>query len=91
MVGRLIRQGAPTLGDCVRRRPCPLTSLLNFERETNVISFTSEDETWISQPYDDALVVTMTIGNYNTHHILIDSGSFADIVFMTVFEKMKLV
>lgn len=58
------------------------------KRETDVISFTSEDETRISQPHDDALVVKMTIRNYNTHHILIDKGSFADILFMTAFEKM---
>lgn len=32
----------------------------------------------------------MTVGNYNTHCILIDNGSSVDILFMQAFEKMKL-
>jgi hypothetical protein len=44
----------------------------------------------IFYPHDDALVVTMMIGNYNIHRILVDNGSSADILFLPAFEKMKI-
>ena len=41
-------------------------------------------------PHDDALVVTLLISNYNVYKVLIDTGSSADILFMTTFEKMAI-
>jgi hypothetical protein len=36
-------------------------------------------------------VVTLFISNYNVYKVLIDTGSSADILFMSAFEKMAIV
>ena len=40
--------------------------------------------------YDDALIVSGIIANFTVQRILIDSGSSADILFISAFEKMKV-
>jgi hypothetical protein len=41
-------------------------------------------------PHDDAIVVTLLISNYNVHKVLIDTGSSANILFISTFEKMTI-
>jgi hypothetical protein len=52
--------------------------------------FTDEDLQGIAFPYDDALMVTLLISNYNVYKVLIDTGSLADILFMGALEKMAI-
>ncbi|GFY86564.1 hypothetical protein Acr_05g0002030 [Actinidia rufa] len=54
------------------------------------ITFSSDDLRGLHLPHDDALVVSAVIANFNVQRILIDSGSSADILFISAFEKMKI-
>jgi hypothetical protein len=49
--------------------------------EPVVLSFSEEDARGVVMPYDDALVVTLTVANHGIHRILVDNGSSADILY----------
>jgi hypothetical protein len=44
----------------------------------------------MSLPHIDALVITLTIANHNIHHILVDNGSLADILYWSAFTYMNI-
>ena len=46
-----------------------------------VIGFTEEDARRLHYPNDDALVVSIQVGDYNTYQILVDNESSADILY----------
>ena len=51
-----------------------------------VIGFLEEDARRLHHPYDDALVVSLRVGEYNMHRVLVYNGSSADILYYPVFE-----
>jgi hypothetical protein len=53
-----------------------------------IIGFSDDDYAGVSLPHTDALVVTLTIANYQTRRILVDTGSSADILFKSAFDYM---
>ena len=55
-----------------------------------VIGFTEEDARGLYHPHYDALVVSIWIGDYNTHRVLVDNGSFADILYYPTFQQMRI-
>ena len=46
-----------------------------------VIGFTEEDVRRLHYPNDNALVVSIWVGDYNTYQILVDNESSADILY----------
>lgn len=38
----------------------------------------------------DTMVTTLNIDNYNVYHVLVDSGSTVDILYLLAFSRMKL-
>jgi hypothetical protein len=58
--------------------------------ESVMLSFLKEDARRVVMPYDDALVVTLTVTNHAIHRILVDNGSFADILYWLVFQHMGI-
>ena len=50
-----------------------------------IIEFSEKDARRLHHPHDDALVVNIWIGDYNTHRVLVDNGSSADILFYPAF------
>ncbi|XP_057506533.1 uncharacterized protein LOC130789734 [Actinidia eriantha] len=54
------------------------------------ITFSNDDLRGLHLPHDDALIVSAVIANFNVQRILIDSGSSADILFISAFERMKI-
>ena len=44
----------------------------------------------IEQPYDDPLVIMLTIERFNTRRMLVDNGSSANVMYITAFQQMKL-
>ena len=52
--------------------------------------FSEEDVRGVKQPHDDPLVIMLAIEGFNTGRILVDSGSFADIIYMSTFQQLKL-
>jgi hypothetical protein len=53
-----------------------------------IIGFSDDDYAGVSLPHTDALVITLTIENYQTRRILVDIGSLADILFKSAFDYM---
>ena len=48
------------------------------------IVLSEQDVKGIKQPHDDPLVIMLTIERYNTRRVLVDNGSSADVMYMTV-------
>ena len=54
------------------------------------MSFNEEDTKGVKQPHNDPLVIMLTIEGFNTKRILVDNGSSADIIYLPVFQQLKL-
>ena len=48
--------------------------------------FFEEDVRGVKQPYDDPLVIMLTIEGFNTRRILMDNGSSANIIYLFAFQ-----
>ena len=46
-----------------------------------IIGFSEENARCLHHPHDDAFIVNIRVGDYNTHRVLVDNGSFADILY----------
>ena len=51
-----------------------------------VIGFLEEDARRLHHPYVDALVVSIRVGDYNMHRVLVDNGSLVDILYYPAFQ-----
>ena len=51
-----------------------------------IIEFSEEDARRLYHSHDDALVVSILVGNYNTYRVLVDNGSSADILYYPAFQ-----
>ena len=59
-------------------------------RESPIIGFLEEDARRLHHPHNDALVVSVRVGNYNMHRVLVDNGSLADILYYPAFQQMGI-
>uniref|UniRef100_A0A2N9ILA2 Uncharacterized protein n=1 Tax=Fagus sylvatica TaxID=28930 RepID=A0A2N9ILA2_FAGSY len=53
-----------------------------------VISFSNGDLRDVQLPHSDPLVITLEIGNYDVKKVLIDQGSFAEVMYQELYEKL---
>ena len=54
------------------------------------IVFSKRDSHNIRQPYDDLQVIMLKVEEFNIHQVLIDNGNSSDIIYLHVFQQMKL-
>ena len=54
-------------------------------RESPIIGFFEDDARRLHHPHDDALVVSIRVGDYNVHQMLVYNGSSADILYYPAF------
>ena len=54
------------------------------------IKFSEDDTRRLHHPHDDALVVSLQIGDYNMHWVLVDNGSSVDILYYPAFQQMRI-
>ena len=59
-------------------------------RESPIIGFSEEDAQRLHHPHNDALVVSIRVGDYNMHKVLADNGSSADILYYLAFQQMGI-
>ena len=59
-------------------------------RESLIIGFSEEDARRLHHPHDDALIVSVRVGDYNVHRMLVDNGSSADILYYQAFQQMRI-
>ena len=54
------------------------------------MSFNEANAKGVKQPHNDLLVIMLNIEGFNTKRILVDNGSFADIIYLPAFQQLKL-
>ena len=54
------------------------------------IEFSEEDAQCLHHPHDDVLVISIQVGDYNTHRVLVDNSSSADILYYLAFQQMMI-
>ena len=55
-----------------------------------VMSFSDEDKIGTIQPHNDALVITLRIGDYNVKMVMVDQGSVAEIMYPDLYKGLNL-
>ena len=60
------------------------------QSESPIMGFSEEDARRLHHPHDDALVVSIRVGDYNVHRVLVDNGSSADILYYPAFQQMGI-
>ena len=53
-------------------------------------SFNEVDARGVKLPHNDPLVIMLNIEGFNTKRIFVDNGSSADIIYLLVFQQLKL-
>ena len=51
-----------------------------------IIKFSGDNARRLHHLHDDTLVVSLQIGDYNTHRVLVDNGSSVDILYYPAFQ-----
>ena len=54
------------------------------------ITFSDSDLKGCQHPHDDPLVIRAVVANKTIHRVLVDNGSFADIIFASDFDKIGI-
>ena len=93
---RMIVGGTATTGSSRKARKTYLKMVQNVQltssvpkmarRESPIIGFSKEDARRLHHPYDDALVVSIRVGDYNMHRVLVNNGSSANILYYPAFQ-----
>ena len=55
-----------------------------------IIGFSEENARCLHHPHDDALIVSIRVGDYNTHRILVDNSRSTDILYYLAFQQMRI-
>ena len=55
-----------------------------------MISFSTIEADRLIKPHHNALVISLCVANYLIKRILIDNGSFMNVLFLNVFREMGL-
>ena len=55
-----------------------------------IIGFSEEDARRLHHPHDDALVISIRVGDYNMHRVMVDNGSSIDILYYPAFQQMRI-
>ena len=96
----MIIEGTTTTGSSKKAQKTYLRMVQNVQltgsvpkiarRESPVIGFSEEDTRRLHHPHDDALVVSVWVGDYNVHQMLVDNGSSVDILYYPAFQQMGI-
>ena len=55
-----------------------------------VLSFSEEDKIGTIQPHDDALLITLRIGDYDVKRVMVDGGSEAEVMYPDLYKGLGL-
>ena len=54
------------------------------------LSFSEEDKIGTTQPYDDALLITLRIRDYNVKRVMVDGGSAVEVIYLDLYKGLNL-
>ena len=93
---RMIIGGTAATGSSKKARKTYLRMIQNVQatgsvpkiarRESPIIGFLEDDAIRLHHPHDDALVVSLRVGDYNVHRMLVNNGSSTDILYYPAFQ-----
>ena len=69
---------------------CPQNAHSSKDEQTVTCFFWENDARGVKQPHDDPLVIMHMIERFNTGRIPVDNGNSADIIYLSVFQQLKL-
>ena len=55
-----------------------------------ILGFSDEDMVGTIQPHEDALVVTLRIGEYDVRRVMVDQGSVVDVMYPDLYKGLGL-
>ena len=55
-----------------------------------VMGFSDKDKIRTIQPHDDALMITLRIGDYDVKRVMVDQGSAAEIMYLDLYKGLSL-
>ena len=65
----------------------PKRAKMNFHP---TLSFSEEDKIRTTQSHDDALLITLRIGDYDVKRLIVDGGSAAEIMYPALYKGLNL-
>ncbi|XP_030940195.1 uncharacterized protein LOC115965145 [Quercus lobata] len=68
-------------------QPEPKRARRNFHP---FLSFSEEDMIGITQPHDDALLITLRIGGYDVKRVMVDGGSAVEVMYLDLYKGLGL-
>ncbi|XP_030969732.1 uncharacterized protein LOC115990009 [Quercus lobata] len=68
-------------------QPGPKRARMSFRP---VISFSEEDKIRTIQPHDDALLITLRIGDYDVKRVMVDGGSATEVMYPDLYKGLGL-
>jgi hypothetical protein len=77
------------ISDSAHLAPKYCSEILNSS-DKQVISFSDKDLRDVQLPHSDPLVITLRIGNYDVKRVLIDQGSFVEVMYQELYENFGL-
>jgi len=60
------------------------------KRQATDMVFLEEGARRVKQPHDDPLAIMLMIERFNTRRILVDNGSFANIIYLFGFQQLRV-
>ena len=55
-----------------------------------ILSFSEEDKIRTIQPYNDALLITLRIGDYDVKRVKVDGGNAAEVMYPDLYKGLNL-
>ena len=68
-------------------QPGPKRARMNFHP---ILSFSEEDKIGTTQPHDDALLITLRIGDYDVKRVRVDGGSATEVMYPDLYKGLNL-
>ena len=68
-------------------QPGPKRARMNFHP---ILSFSEEDKIGTTQPHDDALLITLRIGDYDVKRVMVDGGSATKVMYPDLYKGLNL-
>ena len=65
----------------------PKRAKMNFHP---TLSFSEEDKIGTTQPHDDALLITLKIGDYDVKRVMVDGGSAVEVMYPDLYKGLNL-
>ena len=60
---------------------------MNFH---SILSFLEEDKIRTIQPYNNALLITLRIGDYDVKRVMVDGGNAAEVMYPDFYKGLNL-